>query len=171
MAIVGVFTVPQSEAIDLIKNLNDDDFYFIGSKIDQIKFDKGKDKLISLGLWENGKLFNEKYEIRWRLEGGNYKMTILTEIDKLPQISDRINYEQIDHSWITNETKIMLWGSYKKYNDSYKGFLEVRIPNFMDYPDPKGKQWKDGDKALINCVNYLKDGITLYTRFKEVANV
>jgi len=170
MAIIGVFTVPKLEAINLIKNLNDDDFCFICSKIDQIKFSRGKESLISLGLWETGRLFNERYEMRWKLNNESYKITILTEMDELPQIPNEINYEQTDDSWDTSEVKIKLWGLYKDYNSCAKGFLEVRIPHFLDYPDPKDNQWKSDDKAIINGVNYLKDGITLYTRFKEVAN-
>ena|GEM_PF-5374905 len=169
MAIVGSITVSQSAAIRMVESLNHDDFYFLRSKVDEIEFGSGKESLLSNGLWEMGRLFNEEYEIRWRLDEDQYKIVVLTEMGDLPKLPDRIEYGYTEDGWDTAETQIMLWGDYKTYSDDAQGFLEVKIPDFLKYPIPKAARWIEKDEAMIHGVDYLKDGIILYTRFKEVA--
>lgn len=169
MAVVGGVTVTPSEAIGIIESLHDNGFCFLRSRIAEIEFGSGKESLLSSGLWEMGRLFNKEYELRWRVEGEQYRMTVLTEAAELPAIPDGTCYEQIANGWDTDETKIMLWGSYESYSEDIEGFLEVRIPKFLKYPAPTTGPWSNKEQAVIYCVNYLKDGLVLYTRFKEIA--
>ena len=169
MAIVGSINVPQQRLLEIVKELEDSNVYFIRSKIDQIEFGIGKELLISEGLWETGRLFNNDYEIRWRLDDDQYQITMLTEKDEMPSILQGVNFDFIENGWNTQDTKIILWGKYKDYGNDNVGFLEVRIPKFLNYPKPVNNQWHKDNEAVINGTNYLKDGMILYTRFREVA--
>ena len=169
MAVVGSLSLSRSEAVSAIQNLEDDEVYFVRSRVDRVELGGGRDSLLTGGLWEVGRVFNEDYEIRWRPEGEQYRITVLTEMEELPSVSEAIEYEYIENGWHTTETEVILWGQYRCYGDEIKGFVQVQIPGFRTYPDPWDERWIPGDKAAIRAVNYSKDGVVLYTRFKGVA--
>lgn len=162
MAIVSSTLISQNDLLDLINVLKAKDFCYIRSKVDRIEFKRFDGVFNADDLWENGRLFNEEFEIRWQFENLQYKVTLLTENN-----DPSIVFENIENGWDTRETKIKLWGKYKRYKRS-DGFLEVKIPGILKYPTSENGQWKEENEAEIHALNYMRQGITLFTRFIKV---
>ena len=78
-----------------------------------------------------------------------------------------IAFENIEKGWDIRETKIKLWGKYKRYKRS-NGFLEVKIPGLLKYPASENVQWKEEDEAQIHALDYMRQSITLFTRFVKM---
>jgi hypothetical protein len=161
-------TVEQLESILRQFGLQGRSYYF-RRKVNDVKLGEGTSDLVNGGLWDAGRLFNETFEVRWQKMSPGYEVTVLTEAEQLPSLPDGLDYEEIDADWLVGETaEILLWGSYKQFGDAISGFVEARIPKILDYPAPNSGRWMTDNEAVIVGVNYVKNGIVQFTRFKEV---
>ena len=162
MPVVGSLTVSPEDAIRVIQILKDDNLYFLRSRLEQVELGRGREALLVDGLWDVGRVFSKEYEIRWRLDGELYRINALTEKQDLPTMTDGIAYEKMDDEWDLGDSKTILWGAYKDYGDGGQGFLQVRVPRFLEYPYPGDRKWEENEEAVILGVKYLKGGAILF---------
>jgi hypothetical protein len=87
-----------------------------------------------LPQWDEGRLFGEHLELRWRrLADGQYTLLLLTERQQyVPQ-----DWEWLTESWRPVEhcpkDALRLWG---KRQEHMPKWVEVRIPRLLSYPVP-----------------------------------
>jgi hypothetical protein len=118
--------------------------------------------------WRSGSVFCEKWEVRWRRWGKETLVTILTEENTLPPLPEEMSPQCTDRDWdIGHEANMQLWGRYYTYSQ-VSGFIEVRIPHFLNYPAPSSGEWQKGDEAVMVAVPYKKNGAVQFLRFKEL---
>jgi hypothetical protein len=118
--------------------------------------------------WRTGSIFCEQWDVRWRRRGNETLVTILTEGSVLPSLPAEIPPKHIDRDWYTGgEMHVQLWGHYYIY-PHVSGFMEVRIPHFLDYPASSSGKWQKGDEATMIAVPYKKNGAVQFLRLKEI---
>ncbi|MGQ9626630.1 MAG: hypothetical protein ACUVV0_06970 [Anaerolineae bacterium] len=108
-----------------------------------------------LAFWTLGRAFGPELEIRWEREGGDYNLLLLSEKeDFAPE-----GWRKVEEAEVDEERKIFLWGTYRQRE---RKWIETRIPRPLRYP-VEG----NGRVCILAC-DYIKDGMTIMTRFREV---
>jgi len=170
MPIIGKLRATQCQLERILEHFRDQQaYYYYRCKVSAIELGEGVEQLNGDGIWEKGRIFNPAWEIRWRQTKRGFDVSVLTEQSVLPSLPEGLEYSCRDNSWqIGSETPIWLWGEYRDFRDAGNGFLEVRIPKLLSYPSPIGRKWRNGDRAEIIGIHYMKSGMIQLTRFKEV---
>ncbi len=112
------------------------------------------------GLY-SGRIFSEDTEIRWRRNGNEFIVTVISESDKIILGNKFFSLKDIEDisEYKTKYNSYFLWGEYLQDNKWYEG----RIPRILAYPidvTPRYVQLKD--------VEYQKDGLTQFIRFVKL---
>ncbi|HIE30405.1 TPA: hypothetical protein EYP66_24355 [Candidatus Poribacteria bacterium] len=130
--------------------------FTIHQNIEQIEFIAGIPNAEC--LFEKGRAFNEKIEVRWKKRDDGFHLVALSEDKSLLQ-----NLQLADEKWAIERTRLLLWG---EYNAAVGQFIEVRIPRVLEYPKPQ--RVKIGDRLQILAYNYLQKDIIQFTRYRKV---
>lgn len=170
-ALVASLIYPREKVLALLNAAFKDHspVWHIAEHIEKITFGTGLP--VSEERWRSGAVFCEKWEIRWRQWREETLTTILTEENTLPPLPEGMSPQCTDRDWrLGSEVNVQLRGRYYMY-PHVSGFMEVRIPHFLDYPAPSSGEWKKGDEAIVVAVPYKKNGAVQFLRFKELKAV
>jgi len=160
-----------ASVLKLLENLKNPNkpqqtYYCLKERLEDVKFTLDTlDNLIADGLWEQGRLFNADFELRWTKCKQGYDILVLAE-NALPKSLSHLPETWQGFVLTTHSVNIFLWGQYSK---AAQGFIEVRIPRVLQYPPYTAqRKFKDGQEARLAAVEYRINGVTKYTRFKGV---
>jgi len=128
----------------MIENVTCTHFYAINRPPDNFHFDSS----FELSIWEKGRAFGEKMELRWRCRRESYAILIISDIPlSLPYES--VKLPEAKRLEIVESLKVNLWGQWQDPNEekeipdfSRQYWYEERIPRFLPYP------WDGCDKQL-----------------------
>jgi hypothetical protein len=121
------------------------------------------DKMAIYNLPESysGRVFGEDTEIRWRRDGNEFVVLIISEKEKISPGSTFNSLEDIEDisKYEAKHNAYFLWGEHLQDNKWYEG----RIPRILEYP-------VDGtpEHVKLNVVEYQKDGLTQFIRFVKL---
>lgn len=112
------------------------------------------------GLY-SGRIFSEDTEIRWRRNGNEFIVTIISESDKIILGNEFISLKDIEDisEYKTKYNSYFLWGEYLQDNKWYEG----RIPRILAYPIDGTPRY-----VKLKAVEYQKDGLTQFIRFVKL---
>lgn len=145
------FTTTEEKLRELFSAFGTKTTYYLMQRPENICLREG----IPEDLWQKGQLFNADYELRWEKRDNQIDALLLTEIE----FPLSIESAQIRWEWQTTPTLIVLWGT---WNERMECWIETRIPRRLEYPVSQAKHVK------LEAVHYSRNGITYFTRFKEV---
>lgn len=149
-----------SEFDCLLKSVSVLNSYLLTQQADSIKFtnfDQGK-------MLKTGRIFNSDYEIRYeRLKDGSYDIMVFSEQKSI--FEELKLSETLQEYDLSKEDDIFLWGKAKRIKDQWR-FIEVQIPQILEYPCVDGLG--DDDELVIKAIDYKRDELSCFTRFKGV---
>lgn len=105
--------------------------------------------------WERGRVFNEKFELRWEKQNGKFHVVYIGEKSELPNLSEdtSIKINQME----SKDMAYYLWGK-KLDNEALRLigrpetenlFAELQIPRLFDYPIEKGSDKEFRVKLVV----------------------
>ena len=110
-------------------------------------------------LLENGRSFSENLEIRWRKLDDGFRVVALSEDTKaLAGLSIS------EQSYKVCSISFLLWGG---YDPCLSKFVEVRIPQFLEYPVEEPGKAKE--RLRITAYQYLKEDMIHFTRYTNIS--
>lgn len=113
----------------------------------------------------SGRVFGEDTEIRWRRDGKEFIVVIISESDTISPGNKFISLEDIEdiskYEAKYNDNMYFLWGEHLQ--DRKGKWYEGRIPRILEYP-------VDGtpEHVKLRVVEYQKDGLTQFIRFVKL---
>jgi len=154
----------QDEFYCLLKSVFVPKTYLLAQQGDSIKFINFNINNMP-DLLKTGRIFNADYEIRYeKLDDENYGIMVFSEQkEKIKKLNLLDKLEKYDLS--EEDDNIFLWGKAKQKNGKWI-FVETQIPQILEYPEIEGLT--DGKELVIKAINYKKDELPCFTRFKGV---
>jgi len=111
----------------------------------------------------SGRVFGEDTEIRWRRDGNEFVVVIISEREKISPDSKFISLEDIEgiSEYAAKSNAYFLWGEHLQ--DRKGKWYEGRIPRILEYP-------VDGtpEHVKLKVVEYQKGGFTQFIRFVKL---
>lgn len=111
----------------------------------------------------SGRVFGEDTEIRWRRDGNEFVVVIISEREKISPGSEFIGLEDMEDisEYAAKDNSYFLWGEHLQ--DRKGKWYEGRIPRILEYP-------VDGtpEHVKLKVVEYQKDGLTQFIRFVKL---
>jgi hypothetical protein len=89
-----------------------------------------------LEKWPEGQAFHAEADLRWRKEGQQYAVLLLTEADTPPDgvaWCDRKSFECLESAH-GDRRGLMLWGTRPDPRSGPRAYREARIPRLLTYP-------------------------------------
>ena len=123
--------------------------------------------------WHQGRAFGPEKEVRWcRLEGGCFRVNVLTEADGWSPPGDGWEHPPRSFDSVRDRT-ILLWGEMGKEEQQPPEWIEVRIPRPLHYPlsnvrFPQGKEEDALRRVVIRGYDYAVEGVPVLTRWTRL---
>jgi hypothetical protein len=120
--------------------------------------------------WEQGRVFNDEFELRWLMVGDVVYLLLLTERDdKTAAYVALCEWQPIETDYEVTLTQHILVGAfYRRDGDWF--FAEAGVPRAFRYPlDTKGLTNHDRAHAVLNGKHYRRGGRTVLTRFTHLS--
>lgn len=124
----------------------------------------------ALSDWEQGRVLNDEFELRWHVVGDVVHLVLLTEQDdKTTACAALCEWKPIETNYEVAPTQHMLVGTfYRRDGDWF--FAEAGVPRAFRYPvDTKGLTNRYRAHAILNGKHYRHGGRTVLTRFTHLS--
>jgi hypothetical protein len=121
--------------------------------------------------WDEGRVFSDRREVRWRKEGKGYAVWLLCEEGNQPgDLGGLSEVEAGTEGWqVVDRTalgqSIYLWGQYKKQEEAW---VEVRLPRRLRYPVKDEVRLEDAFVRVGHMDYRSPNGAVQFTRLTEV---
>jgi hypothetical protein len=121
----------------------------------------------ALSEWEQGRVFNVEFELRWHVHWDAVCLLLLAEQEAAPPLCTGLcTWQKSDISYDTASTKHMLVGTFYRGQDGEWFFAEASVPRAFNYPvDTDGLTNRDHAHAVLHGKHYRYGGRTVLTRF------
>jgi len=115
--------------------------------------------------WEQGRVFNEEFELRWHLHDDTVALLLLTEQEnKNVACADLCDWQESDVCYTATPMQQMLVGTfYRRDGDGF--FAEAAVPRAFRYPFGKNVIPQMRSHAILHGKHYRRNSRTVLTRF------
>lgn len=169
---VAVCHLTEEQLVKVLRALpSPAEVFLLREEVQRYQLTQSVNDFLAEGLPPRGRAFSPEREIRWEVrpalpnqEGAvnQYKVILLTEKKPAP-LGPEVPFTQCESNFSTRRAHVLLWGTYR---DPPGYFIESRIPRPLHYPS--ADLWQNQDEALVETVEYLRQGCVQYVRWCEV---
>jgi hypothetical protein len=120
----------------------------------------------ALNDWEQGRVFNDGFELRWHVQDNGVSLLLLTEQEVPPAVCEALCVWQQSDDYEVASTRHMLVGTFYRQQECEWFFAEASVPRPFRYPvDTAGLTSRDRAHAILHGKHYRRGGRTVLTRF------